>query len=191
MLNAFTVDLEDWFHICGIKSLESVKNWSKFESRIENNTNILLNLLDEKRVKATFFTLGWVAKMYPSLLQNISSKGHEIASHSYFHRLIYNQSKSQFTKDLLLSKRIIEDTINQEIFGFRAPSFSITENESWVFRELRKHGFIYDSSLFPARRMNGGIKPSSNNKSEIHLIKTKYGDISEFVLVCLRFLNYV
>lgn len=154
----FTVDLEDWFHILGDNYEFSIERWSSLESRIERNTHYLLNIFSDYKIKVTFFVLGWVAENYPGLISLIEKNGHEIASHGYSHKLIYNLLTEDFRKDIKKSKIIIEDLIGKEILGFRAPGFSITDNNLWALDVLYEEGFQYDSSFFPTSHSHGGIK---------------------------------
>lgn len=180
----FTVDLEDWFHILGDNYEFPISKWDSMESRIERNANILLEMFSEYKIKATFFSLGWIAKKYPKLISLISQNGHEIASHSYSHRLIYNMSEQEFRDDLRKSKNLIEDLVGGEVIGYRAPGFSIVEKNLWALDILLEEGFKYDSSFFPFTHSHGGIKtefkepgylqtPNSNSIFEIPISKEK------------------
>lgn len=125
------------------------ENWPGFESRVERNTHRILDLLDEYGIKATFFVLGWVAEYYPKLVRDIYNRGHEVGSHGYNHRLIYDLTLQEFRDDLRRSKSIIEDAIGQRIIGYRATSYSITRQTLWALDLLIEEGFLYDSSIFP------------------------------------------
>lgn len=160
MLNALSIDVEDYFHVSNFESSVGFKNWDKHESRVERNTKVILSILSEYNVKATFFVLGWVAEKNPQLIREIFDEGHEIASHSYAHSLIYKQTKEQFRKDLIRSKKILEDTIGDKIVGYRAPSFSITKESLWALDILIEEGFLYDSSIFPVTHHRYGIADS-------------------------------
>ncbi len=180
----FTVDLEDWYHILGDNYEYPVSKWDSMESRIERNTNILLELFTEYKIKATFFSLGWVAEKYPKLISLIAQNGHELASHSYSHGLIYNMTEKEFRYDLRKSKIIIEDLVGREVIGFRAPGFSIVKENPWALDILFEEGFKYDSSFFPFAHSHGGIKtelknwgylqtPKNNSIFEIPISKEK------------------
>jgi polysaccharide deacetylase family protein (PEP-CTERM system associated) len=189
MINALTIDVEDYFQVQAFAGLIRYEDWGNYESRVEGNTRRILDLLAysnpepatlkseksnshpvtrnsnnsshiERRtlnleqkvgVKATFFCLGWIAERYPELIKEIHSQGHEIACHGYAHRLIYRQSKKEFKEDLHKAKTILEDITGCEVLGYRAPSYSITNQSKWAFEVLAEEGFSYDSSIFPIR----------------------------------------
>jgi|TARA_B110000467_G_C18277813_1_gene456571 polysaccharide deacetylase family protein (PEP-CTERM system associated) len=137
-----SVDLED--HFCDLP----INEWGKYSSRVVNTTKKLLKIFDEHDVQATFFTLGYVAEKHPELIEEITKKGHEIASHGYSHYNLKNLSKESFEKDLLKSIKILEKTSGDKILGFRAPWFSISEQNLHVFEVLKKF-LKYDSSIYP------------------------------------------
>jgi len=153
-----TFDIEEWFHLLDIDSLENVTNWSKYEVRIYENTYRILDLLKKRNLKATFFILGWVAEKYPDLIKLISDQGHEIGTHSYSHLLIYKSSPDMFRKDLRKSIEIIEAVTGRKVRAFRAPGYSIKKDTMWALKILIEEGIEYDSSIFPAMRGHGGIK---------------------------------
>jgi len=154
MNNAMTVDLEDWHH-----SIDSIpfEDWDKYESRVEANTYKILENFKESDVKATFFILGYIAEKYPSLVKEISSLGHEIATHGYSHRLIYRLTPKEFRDDLKRSIAAIEDVSRQKVLGFRAPYWSITKESYWALDILQEEGIIYDSSIYPIKTYLYGI----------------------------------
>ncbi len=128
------------------------EDWENYESRIERNTYRLLDLLNHSScnpIRATFFCIGWVAERYPQLIREIHRHGHEIACHSYDHRIIYNMTLGEFREDIRKSRNILEDIIGEEVIGYRAPSYSITNKSRWAFEVLVEEGFQYDSSIFP------------------------------------------
>ena len=149
MLNALTIDVEDYYHVSAFESVIPYRDWERFESRVEQNTHRILDLLDQYKIKATFFVLGWVAERRPGLIRAISERSHEVASHGYSHQRIDTQSPDKFREETSRSKRIIEDTIGQPIYGYRAASYSITAKSMWALDILREEGFLYDSSIFP------------------------------------------
>ncbi|RJX40004.1 DUF3473 domain-containing protein [Paenibacillus pinisoli] len=138
----FTVDLEDWF--CSPEL--SLADWKRYPFRLEKPTHLLLDMLDEKNAKGTFFVLGWIAEHKPGLVKEIHRRGHEIASHGYAHRLVYKQSRLEFKEDIRHSKTLLEQLTGSEVRGYRAPCFSMTE---WGLELLEEEGFNYDSSLMP------------------------------------------
>ncbi|MEE9442012.1 MAG: XrtA system polysaccharide deacetylase [candidate division Zixibacteria bacterium] len=173
----FTIDVEDWFHILGIPSAPALEEWDKLPSRVENNYYRLLDILSEKNLKATCFFLGWIAEKYPHLVSECVSRGHEIASHGYGHKLVYKMSEKEFSDDAIISKKIIEDISGQKVNGYRSAGFSITEKCPWFFDALVRAGYKYDSSIFPARRGYGGIETAGLAPGNI---KTPSGKLIEF-----------
>ncbi|MEN8264855.1 MAG: polysaccharide deacetylase family protein [Nitrospirota bacterium] len=181
MKNALTVDLEDWYHICGVEELSDASEWHTYESRIIKSTAKVLNMLRDYNVKATFFVLGYIAAKEPGLIREIKDDGHEIASHGYFHRRIFELTKEEFEDDIVRSIDVISSITNKKVSGFRAPEWSIRPNTFWALESLRKNGILYDSSMVPLTRM--GDRGFPVNPSPI---KTKYGDILEFPLTTAR-----
>jgi polysaccharide deacetylase family protein (PEP-CTERM system associated) len=154
MHNALTIDVEDYFQVHAFSHIVAPEKWETFESRVECNTRRILDLLasplnPRTKVTATFFCLGWVAERYPHLIKEIQDQGHEIACHGYAHQLIYRQSKKEFKEDIHKAKSILEDITGHGVIGYRAPSYSITQESKWVFEVLAEEGFKYDSSIFP------------------------------------------
>ena len=156
-MKILTFDIEDWFHILDNPSTESINSWSSFESRLESGVEQILELLDSRNQKASFFILGWVAERYPQLVKKISSLQHHIGTHSYGHQLAYTQNRSEFESDLKRSINIIQDVTGMEVNSYRAPGFSIVENNLWAFEILSENGIKIDSSIFPATRSHGGL----------------------------------
>ena len=134
-----------------------IHQWGNFESRIKNNTIRVLDVVDRYSLKGTFFILGWVAERYPWIVKEIDRRGHEVACHSYCHRLVYNMTSEQFREDTRKAKAIIEGIIGKEISGYRAPSYSITKKSLWALKILAEEGFKYDSSIFPIRHDRYGF----------------------------------
>lgn len=160
-INCFTVDVEDYFHICGLPDYQDPSRWDSLPSRVEANTERVLNLLDREGVKATFFVLGWVAQRFPDLIRKIASYDHEIASHGFNHSLIYEMTPEQFREDLKKSIDMLEQIVEQKVLGFRATSFSIKKQCLWALDIVAELGLKYDASMFPATREHGGI-PGTN-----------------------------
>ncbi len=179
MVNAITIDVEDYYHVSAFESVVSSKEWDQYESRVEQNTRLLLGILEESQVYATFFVLGWVAKRHPRLIQEIHQRGHEVASHGYTHQRVYTQTPEKFREETRLSKKILEDTIGQPVMGYRAASYSITEKSLWAIDILIEEGFSYDSSIFPVMHDRYGI-PNAQRFS--HIIERSSGSIREFPL---------
>ena len=150
--NALTVDVEDYFQVSAFENRVSRKNWEKYESRVEANTDKLLSIFDECGVQGTFFILGWVAERYPELVRRIHASGHEIASHGYWHRLVYNLTPTEFAKDIDDSRDAIANACGIEVTAYRAPSFSITEASMWSLDILVERGFRVDSEYLSDQR---------------------------------------
>lgn len=152
VVNAFTVDLEDWFQ--GLTSTNrQPQNWDSFEPRLEASTDRLLFLLSEHEVKATFFVLGHVAKRYPDLVRRIDTQGHEIGVHGYWHRAVHRLSQERFADELNLALDALGPLLSRPVIGHRAPYFSINGQALWALEVLVRKGFEYDSSFFPTRNM--------------------------------------
>lgn len=148
-MNAFTVDVEDYFHVAALSSVVSRDSWSTRESRVEANTERLLGVLAERAVRGTFFVLGWVAERSPALVRRIAAAGHEIACHGYAHQLVYRQHLEEFRQETVRAKSCLEDLIGEPVLGYRAASFSLTRDSLWALDVLIDLGFRYDSSVFP------------------------------------------
>jgi len=160
VINAMTVDVEDYFQVSAFDPVVSRSQWADFPSRVVANTERLLRILAEHEVRATFFVLGWVADRHPSLVSLIADLGHEVASHGYWHHLVYEQTPRAFREDIRRSKGLLEAATGQRVEGYRAPSFSITSESLWALDILIEEGFRYDASIFPIRHDRYGIPGS-------------------------------
>jgi polysaccharide deacetylase family protein (PEP-CTERM system associated) len=160
-LNAFTVDVEDYFHVAALASAIPRHSWSEREYRVERNTECLLELLADRGVHGTFFVLGWVAERSPGLVRTIAAAGHEVACHGYSHELIYRQSRQEFREETVRAKGLLEDAIGRAVLGYRAASFSVVRETLWALDELIDLGFRYDSSIFAIRHDRYGIPDAS------------------------------
>jgi polysaccharide deacetylase family protein (PEP-CTERM system associated) len=171
VINALTVDVEDYFQIHAFSDVISPEDWDSFEPRVERNTYRLLDILDSVEYqgsgvrgqrsevggqktdsslpRATFFILGWVAERHPSLVKEIHARGHEVACHGYGHQRIQTQTSKEFREDVKRSKEILENLTGTEIIGYRAPTYSINKDTLWALKILFELGFRYDSSIFP------------------------------------------
>lgn len=187
MLNALTIDVEDYFMVSAFADKVKFEDWHRQECRIEKNTYRILELLNEYKAKATFFVLGWIAERYPQLIKDISSSGHEIASHGYNHRLIYDQTSDEFRKDIRKTKKILEDITGEPVVGYRATSFSVIKKTFWALDILKQEGFKYDSSIFPIIHDRYGIIDFSRFPVRVNLNGS--GGIMEFPLSTIRILN--
>jgi polysaccharide deacetylase family protein (PEP-CTERM system associated) len=172
ILNAASVDVEEHFQVSGFASVVHRDRWDSYESRVENNTLRLLDLFDEVDVKATFFVLGWVAERHAGLVRRISDRGHEVASHGYSHRLVYDQQPTEFRSETARSRRLLQDLSGQPVTGYRAASFSITRRSMWALDVLAEEGFTYDSSLFPVLHDRYGVP---GGRRQIHELRTPGG----------------
>jgi polysaccharide deacetylase family protein (PEP-CTERM system associated) len=157
MLNALTIDVEDYYHVTGFESVIPRADWDSYKSRVERNTLRLLDLLDAHQTRATFFVLGWVAERHPHLVRAIHARGHEVASHGYAHQRIYTQTPAQFRQETQRSMGLLQDIIGEGIHGYRAASYSITNESLWALDILGEEGFTYDSSIFPIHHDRYGI----------------------------------
>lgn len=180
-----SIDVEDWFQVENLNSAISRSEWKSKQSRVEKNVDLILEILSNNNSKATFFVLGWIANEYPDLIKKISNYGHEIASHGYAHDLIYNLDKSEFLEDVKKSKHLLEDITGKEVFGYRAPCFSITD---WAIDTLIDLGFKYDASLFPTLLHDryGKIKTYKIDDKPVFELKSGFYMVT---LSCLSFFN--
>jgi polysaccharide deacetylase family protein (PEP-CTERM system associated) len=174
--HCLTFDIEEHFQVSAFDSPMRRRHWNHFESRVERNTEKLLELLAIRDVRATFFVLGWVAERHPGLVQTIANNGHEVASHGYAHELITSQTPTQFRQDVRRAKEILEDLIGAPVLGYRAPSFTIVQDTIWALPILVEEGYVYDCSIFPIRHDRYGM-PGANPKC--HRLFTDAGPLLE------------
>ena len=167
IVNALSIDVEDYFHVSAFELTINRNHWDDYAGRVEQNTEKILNILEEKNIRATFFILGWVAKRYPKIVRKIKSLGHEIAAHGYNHELITKQTPGLFRKDLKESIDVLEDIAGEKVIGYRAPSFSVTPKTLWSIDIMIEMGLKYDSSVFPAMRDYGGYPGAPQNPYKI------------------------
>ena len=149
MLNALTVDVEEYFHAAIFRTGTRSQPTRRFESRIDSSIDVLLGLLSHKRARGTFFTLGEVAAHHPFVVRRIAAEGHEIACHGDRHDAVHDLSPAEFRADIRRAKRRLEDLVGTPVIGYRAPNFSIGPRQSWAYPILMEEGFRYDSSTFP------------------------------------------
>jgi polysaccharide deacetylase family protein (PEP-CTERM system associated) len=168
IVNAMTIDVEDYFHVSVFDGVVPRHHWDGLESRVCRNTDRILEILDERQVRATFFILGWVAERFPDLVRRIAKAGHEIASHGYAHRLVYDQTPAAFRDDVRHAKALLEATTGVPVMGFRAPSYSITPRALWALDVLIEEGYTYDTSIFPIHHDRYGIPLSARHPYWIH-----------------------
>jgi polysaccharide deacetylase family protein (PEP-CTERM system associated) len=168
VVNAMTIDVEDYFQVSAFERSVPRQSWDTLESRVCRNTDRLLEIFQRARTRATFFVLGWVAERFPALVTRIADAGHEIGSHGYAHRLIYEQSIDEFRTDLRNSRAALTAATDAVIHGYRAPSFSITPRSLWALDVIREEGFVYDASVFPIRHDRYGLPSSPRGFHALH-----------------------
>ncbi|MEO0461983.1 MAG: XrtA system polysaccharide deacetylase [Pseudomonadota bacterium] len=149
IVNGLSVDVEDWFQVGAFENVIARDDWAAIRTRVESNVDAILDLFAEADVKATFFTLGWVAKRHPAMIRRIAEAGHEIASHGYDHARVFTFDRAAFAQDIRKAREILEDASGAEVVGYRAPSFSIDQRTPWAFMELSQQGYLYSSSVAP------------------------------------------
>lgn len=157
IVNALTIDVEDYFQVSAFAPHIARSEWNTRKCHIERNVDRILEMLDDRNIKATFFTLGWIAERYPQVVQDIVEEGHELASHGYGHERVSDQTKDAFFADIHLAKILLEDIAGCEVNGYRAPSFSIGKENLWAFDCLKRAGYRYSSSIYPIRHDHYGI----------------------------------
>jgi polysaccharide deacetylase family protein (PEP-CTERM system associated) len=176
VVNALTIDVEDYFHVSVFDGVIPRSDWERLDSRVSANTSRLLDLFAERNVRATFFVLGWVAERFPDLVSRIAADGHEVASHGYGHRLVYDQTPRAFRDDVRRAKGLLEDASLTRVHGYRAPSYSIVPRSLWALDILIEEGYTYDSSIFPIRHDRYGIPVSGRHP---YLVERTGGRIVE------------
>jgi polysaccharide deacetylase family protein (PEP-CTERM system associated) len=176
VVNAMTIDVEDYFHVSVFDGVVPRHLWEGFESRVCANTDRLLALFDGYEVTATFFVLGWVAERHPDLVRRIVAQGHELASHGYGHRLVYDQTPKTFREDVRRAKELLENASGNPVLGYRAPSYSVTPRSLWALDILIEEGYRYDSSIFPIRHDRYGIPLSPRHP---YLLERPNGSLVE------------
>jgi polysaccharide deacetylase family protein (PEP-CTERM system associated) len=186
-LNALTVDVEDYFHVEAFSSRVDRSSWDDFPPRVEENTSRLLDLFDRHGARGTFFILGWVARKQPRLVAGIAARGHEIACHSFWHRLVHRLTPEEFRADLRDATRAIEDAAGTRLRGYRAPTYSITMESLWALEILAEEGYAFDSSIFPVRHDVYGMP--SFPRAPVELDLGSGGTIVEFPPSTVRVLG--
>jgi polysaccharide deacetylase family protein (PEP-CTERM system associated) len=173
-MNVFTVDVEEWFHVCGTGAARPVEEWDSLPSRVVSTTVRVLDLLDRTGVKGMFFVVGWIADRHPSLVAQIAERGHDVGSHSHLHRLVYDLTPAEFAADLATSVRAIEGAGVSRPTAFRAPEWSINDRSLWALDELVRQGFSIDASMAPLR-----IVGRVDYRRDLHIRETSAGPIIE------------
>lgn len=177
-MNILTFDIEEWFHILDNESTKTAKEWKNYESRIHENMERIFSMLETHQVKATFFCVGWIAETYPDIIKSIAARGYELGTHTRMHQLVYEQTRETFSQDIEFSIKTLEDITGQKVKYFRAPGFSIREDNKWAFEVLAENGIEVDSSIFPAPRAHGGFP--SYKQPVPSLLKYKGITLKEF-----------
>ncbi len=183
-MHCLSFDVEEHFQVSAFWSEARRQQWDKYESRVENNTRKLVELLAQHDTKATFFVLGWVAERYPGLVKLLVGQGHEIASHGYGHELVTTQSPEQFRRDVRKAKYILENLTGNPVLGYRAPSFSITDESQWALAILVEEGYRYDSSMYDRFQRSEHAR-GSNGIVQIDTVAGRIWEVSPSTLnVC-------
>ena len=182
MLNALTIDVEDYFQVNAFEPYVARESWDRYPLRVADNVARLLDLLDQYGVKATFFVLGWVAERLPGVVREIEGRGHDIACHGYGHQLIYRIGPKLFREDIRRGKGVLEAITGAAVTGYRAPTYSITRESLWAFDILIEEGFLYDSSVFPVYHDTYGIPDAPRFP---YTVRRAGGSIEEFPLSTL------
>jgi polysaccharide deacetylase family protein (PEP-CTERM system associated) len=185
--NVVSVDVEDYFHAEAFSDVVDRARWDSYTSRVVPNTHRLLELLGGLNVHATFFVLGWVAERFPALVREIAAGGHELACHSYWHRLIYKLDPAEFREDTRRAKSIIEQISGQPVNGYRAPTYSVTDRSVWALDILTEVGFTYDSSIFPIHHDRYGMPGAPRAPFRF---QTPSGPMTEFPITTFRLGGY-
>lgn len=176
LLHGLSFDVEEHFQVSAFWSENRRQQWDSLESRVENNTRRIAELLAAHHMKATFFVLGWVAERHPELVRFLSREGHEIASHGHSHELVTAQSPEGFRADIRKAKHILEDIIGKPVLGYRAPSFSIIKKTEWALEILVEEAYLYDSSIFPIFHDRYGMPGA---EPHCHRLTTEAGPLWE------------
>jgi len=182
-INAFTIDVEDYFQVEAFKQTISRESWDSMPARVDRNTGLLVDMLADAGVHATFFILGWVAERFPHVVRRIHHAGHEVASHGYSHELAHVQSQDAFRADIRQAKHLLEDISGARVKGYRAPTFSIRRDNWWAYDALAEEGYAYSSSLYPVSHdlygmpdaPTGPFRPGDSPLLEIPLSTMKVG----------------
>jgi len=182
MLNALTIDVEDYFQVNAFEPYVARESWDRYPLRVADNVARLLDLLDQYGVKATFFVLGWVAERLPGVVREIEGRGHDIACHGYGHQLVYRIGPKLFREDIRRAKGVLEAITGAAVTGYRAPTYSITRDSLWAFDILIEEGFRYDSSVFPVYHDTYGIPDAPRFP---YTVRRAGGSIEEFPLSTL------
>jgi polysaccharide deacetylase family protein (PEP-CTERM system associated) len=181
IVNALSVDVEDYFQVSAFEGVIERGQWETLPRRVAINTDKILDIFAEHKVKATFFVLGWVAQRHPELIRLITEQGHELASHGVSHTRVCNLSRAEFVNEIRSSKALLEDIAGVEVKGYRAPSYSIDRNTFWALDELRDAGYKYSSSIYPIKHDLYGIPDAPR-----FAFRPVEGDLVEIPITTIR-----
>jgi len=186
-MRILTFDIEEWFHLLDHPATRSEKEWVNYEIRIHENMEIIFQILDEYKISASFFVVGWIAEKYPEIVRTINERGYQIGSHTHTHQLAHQQDRTTFYQDVEKSVKTLEDCIGKKVELFRAPGFSISEDNKWAFEVLHELGITTDSSVFPIDHAHGGLLGYPSTKPSL----LKYNGIilKEFPINSLNILG--
>ena len=184
MINALTVDVEDYFQVSAFENSIDKNSWDKLEHRVANNVDKILSLFDEHQVRATFFVLGWVAERYPEIVRRIIENGHELASHGYGHQRVTDMSRDEFIDDITRAKGILEDLAGEPVRGYRAPSYSIGEKNIWALEVLAQTGHQYSSSIYPIKHDHYGYP-----KAPRFVFRDEKSGLIEIPITTIKWMN--
>lgn len=182
--HVFTVDVEEYFQVHAFDDLVQQAEWECFPSRVERSCDELLAMLDEHDATATFFVVGWLAERRGDLVRRIAESGHEVASHSWWHRPVTEMTPAGFRADVRESRMLLEDITGEAVHGFRAPGFSLVPETEWMLEVLVEEGYRYDSSLYPSRTLGSYQYPGALRRP--NLVETRSGAILELPMTTLR-----
>jgi polysaccharide deacetylase family protein (PEP-CTERM system associated) len=186
MVNVLSVDVEEYFHPTEVQPSLAGVDWTKLPSRVERSTLETLELFARHKVQATFFIVGWVAERQPRLVQSIAAAGHEVACHSYAHRLVYELTPEEFREDTKRCMSALADASGAVVRSYRAPSYSITKSSFWALEILAELGFTHDSSIYPIAHDRYGIPGFARHA---HMIDTPSGKICEVPIATVKLMN--
>jgi polysaccharide deacetylase family protein (PEP-CTERM system associated) len=184
VFNAMTVDVEDYFVVTNFEKVIRREQWSSFKPTVEVGTRRVLELFARADVRATFFVLGWIAERWPQVVRAIDAAGHEVASHGYWHRRVFEHPPEEFRQDVRRAKNVLEDLIGRPVVGHRAPTFSIDHHSLWALDILLEEGYEYDSSLYPGRIYRPGFAEGFRQPHNID--RGDFGLIREIPMTSLR-----
>jgi polysaccharide deacetylase family protein (PEP-CTERM system associated) len=184
LVNALTIDVEDYFQVSALSPYVSRSEWDHRECRVERNVDRILGMLNDCGSRATFFTLGWIAARYPRLVRDIVREGHELASHGFGHERASDQGETRFYEDISSAKQMLEEISGVSVRGYRAPSFSIGAGNPWAFDCIRRAGYEYSSSVYPIRHDHYGMPDAPRFAHHVH------ENLIEVPVTTARFFRY-